>query len=82
MDEIEFAFHDSFKPRWGPRSTLLCPKSEIKDSMGDSDQPWEDGISIVSEGRSVSLLKFGGSNEVCSFFPFCPACWDCMDTKG
>ncbi|KAK2768433.1 hypothetical protein FQN54_000288 [Arachnomyces sp. PD_36] len=63
MDENEAAFHDSFKPRWGPRATLICPTADVRDSVHGTDQPWEEGMSIVSEGRSVSLLKFGAKDE-------------------
>ena len=41
--------------------------------MHDAEQlqPWEDGLTLVSENRSVSLLEFGEVTEVRSLFLSC-----------
>jgi hypothetical protein len=73
MNETEIAFHNSFKPRWGGTSTLICATNDVKKSVPEGDDGhadkhrWEEGTSIVSEGRNIGFLKFGTGDEVCLF---------------
>ena len=65
MTQHDAAFHDSFKPRWGPMDTLICAKSGMmNDPKPNTCRRWEKGISVTSEGRDIALLKFTQKLEV------------------
>lgn len=64
MDQKEMAFHDSFKPRWGPMDTLVCAKDDMKPLSG-AEQRWPERFSVFSEGRDISVMDYDPSSNVC-----------------
>lgn len=70
MDAIEHAFHNSFKPSWGPDSTLVYAAPPNTKPFGRSSRRARDGDGllaiqkggVVSESRDIRFAKF--SNEV------------------
>ena len=70
MDDDERAFHDSFKPSWGPDGTLVYAAPPNTNPFGRSSRRirHEDDLldiqkgGVVSENRDVHFAKF--SNEV------------------
>ncbi|KAL1999630.1 hypothetical protein VTN02DRAFT_4254 [Thermoascus thermophilus] len=63
LTEDDIAFHHSFKPRWGPMNSVICAKNDMRETLPDPDKPWEQGISVTSEGRDVVLLAFNKAPE-------------------
>lgn len=64
MDQKDLAFHDSFKPRWGPMDSLVCAKDDIKPLSG-AEQRWQERFSVFSEGRDIAVMDFNQSSSVC-----------------
>ena len=69
MNEVEQAFHDSYKPSWGPGSILMYSKpSQLGLSASKSTQTR--GIALVekdtlsSDGREIALAKLTSSENV------------------
>ncbi|KAL4798718.1 nuclear protein 96-domain-containing protein [Aspergillus venezuelensis] len=60
MSKDDLDFHHSFKPRWGPRNSLVCAKNEMSDHRY-GDLHWREKLSVTSEGRDVALLASGQS---------------------
>lgn len=67
MDQRDLAFHDSFKPRWGPMDSLLCAKDDIKPLSG-AEQRWQERFSVFSEGRDVAVMDYKSSSSVSANF--------------
>ncbi|OJJ49056.1 hypothetical protein ASPZODRAFT_1385725 [Penicilliopsis zonata CBS 506.65] len=65
LTESDLAFHHSFKPRWGPMDTFICAKNDMRERLPDPNEPWEQGISVTSEGRDIVLLAFNKPDESC-----------------
>ena len=61
MTSDDIAFHQTFKPRWGPMDTLICAQSTV--GMTEADGSWVQGMSIASEGRDVSFLVHEGNQD-------------------
>lgn len=64
LTEDDIAFHHSFKPRWGPMDSIICAKNDMRNTLPDPGEPWEQGFSITSEGRDIVLLAFNKTPEV------------------
>jgi len=64
LTEDDIAFHHSFKPRWGLMDSIICAKNDMRETLPDPSEPWEQGISVTSEGRDVVLLAFNKAPEV------------------
>lgn len=64
MDEKDIAFHDSFKPRWGPMDSLVCAKDDME-PLASADQRWQERFSIFSEGRDIAVMGYNQSSSVC-----------------
>lgn len=64
LTEDDIAFHHSFKPRWGPMDSIICARNDMRHSLPEPGEPWEQGLSITSEGRDVVLLAFNRTPEV------------------
>jgi nuclear pore complex protein Nup98-Nup96 len=69
MTDMEAAFHDSFKPTWGPDGTLVyAPPPNNKFGRSSRRARERNGIltiqkgAIVSANRDIRFAKF--SNEV------------------
>lgn len=70
MDDKERAYHDSFKPSWGPDGTLVYAAPPNTKPFGRSSRRVRDSDGlltvqkggVVSENRDVRFAKF--SNEV------------------
>ncbi|KAJ5544262.1 hypothetical protein N7513_007073 [Penicillium frequentans] len=58
MDEKDFAFHESFKPRWGPMDTIICAKDDLHEPFSDTNNRWKERYSIFSEARDVTILGY------------------------
>lgn len=67
MDQRDVAFHDSFKPRWGPMDTLVCAKDDMKPLSG-AEERWQERFSVFSEGRDIAVMVFNKSSSVCVGF--------------
>lgn len=65
MDAKDVAFHDSFKPRWGPMDSLVCAKSDME-PLSDADQRWQERFSVFSEARDVAVMGYNQSSDVCA----------------
>ncbi|KAL1870974.1 hypothetical protein Plec18167_007281 [Paecilomyces lecythidis] len=63
LTEDDIAFHHSFKPRWGPMDSIICARNDMRHSLPEPGEPWEQGLSITSEGRDVVLLAFNKTPE-------------------
>ncbi len=74
MDPIEQDFHESYKPAWGPGSTLLyaisgkVDSSQSKSTISDSILNHEK-LAIVSEGRDIRFAKMAVSRQVSKLCP-------------
>lgn len=66
MSESDAAFHDSFKPRWGPMDSLICAKNDMGDTILGVNQTWKEIFSVFSEERDISVMTYNQSGEVCS----------------
>lgn len=66
MDQRDVAFHDSFKPRWGPMDTLVCA-DDMKFLFG-AEERWQERFSVFSEGRDVAVMGFNKCSSVCVGF--------------
>lgn len=64
MDAKDVAFHDSFKPRWGPMDSLVCAKSDME-PLPDADQRWQERFSVFSEARDIAVMGYNQSSNVC-----------------
>lgn len=64
MDQRDVAFHDSFKPRWGPMDTLVCAKDDMKPLSG-AEERWQERFSVFSEGRDIAVMDFNKASSVC-----------------
>ncbi|KAJ5168383.1 uncharacterized protein N7482_003977 [Penicillium canariense] len=58
MDKTDAAFHDSFKPRWGPMDSIVCAKNNMTEPLSESSQRWKERFSVFSEGRDVAVLRY------------------------
>lgn len=65
MSESDAAFHDSFKPRWGPMDSLVCAKSDMEDTILGVNQTWKESFSILSEERDIAVMAYNQPGEVC-----------------
>ena len=69
MTEVDQAFHESYKPNWGPGSTLLYA---ISNDMGMThDKSVQTGPvlqgtkgTLISEGRDIRVTKFAITTNV------------------
>jgi nuclear pore complex protein Nup98-Nup96 len=64
MDEKDTAFHESFKPRWGPMDTIICAKDDLNEPFSDTNTRWKERYSIFSEARDVTILGYNPPTEV------------------
>ncbi|KAI2676332.1 hypothetical protein DTO013E5_4580 [Penicillium roqueforti] len=64
MSESDAAFHDSFKPRWGPMDSLICVKNDMGDTILGVNQTWKESFSIFSEDRDIAVMTYNQSSEV------------------
>ncbi|OQE43734.1 hypothetical protein PENCOP_c003G08236 [Penicillium coprophilum] len=62
MSESDAAFHDSFKPRWGPMESLICAKNDMDTILG-VNQTWKESFSIFSEERDIAVMTYNQSGE-------------------
>ena len=70
MDSKDKAFHQSIKPHWGPRGTLIyaMPSSSplIQSRRGGSDHPeralLNDKGALVSQGKDVRFASLNAGN--------------------
>ncbi|KAJ5221594.1 uncharacterized protein N7469_010481 [Penicillium citrinum] len=58
MNHKDAAFHDSFKPRWGPMDSLVCAKNDFTEPISDVNTRWQESFSVFSEGRDIAILKY------------------------
>lgn len=65
MDKKDAAFHDSFKPRWGPMDALVCAKNDMTGTISEVHTRWHERFSIFSEGRDITVMKYNQTGEVC-----------------
>lgn len=65
MSESDAAFHDSFKPRWGPMDSLVCAKNDMEDTILGVNQTWKERFSVFSEERDIAVMTYNQSGEVC-----------------
>ncbi|KAJ5393750.1 uncharacterized protein N7487_011391 [Penicillium crustosum] len=63
MSESDAAFHDSFKPRWGPMDSLICAKNDMGDTILGVNQTWKEIFSVFSEERDISVMTYNQSGE-------------------
>ncbi|KAJ5264411.1 hypothetical protein N7505_008332 [Penicillium chrysogenum] len=63
MSESDAAFHDSFKPRWGPMDSLVCAKNDMEDTILGVNQTWKETFSIFSEERDIAVMAYNQSGE-------------------
>lgn len=56
MNEQDAAFHDSFKPRWGPMDSLVCAKNDFSKPVSGIKNRWQEMVSVFSEGRDIAIL--------------------------
>ncbi|KAJ5521898.1 hypothetical protein N7527_006013 [Penicillium freii] len=64
MSESDAAFHDSFKPRWGPMDSLVCAKNDMEDTILGVNQTWKESFSVFSEDRDIAVMTYNPSGEV------------------
>ncbi|CAI7637015.1 unnamed protein product [Penicillium discolor] len=64
MSESDAAFHDSFKPRWGPMDSLVCAKNDMEDTILGVNQTWKESFSVFSEERDIAVMTYNQSGEV------------------
>ncbi|KGO78408.1 Peptidase S59, nucleoporin [Penicillium italicum] len=64
MSESDAAFHDSFKPRWGPMDSLVCAKNDVEDTLLGVNQTWKESFSVFSEERDIAVMTYNRSGEV------------------
>ena len=73
MNEQERAFHDSFKPSWGPGSILMYSKpSQLGQPVSKSTQTGavvlrETGT-LSSDGEEIALAKLVAPQDVSRFY--------------
>lgn len=65
MNETDAQFHDSFKPRWGPRDTIVCAKNDMTESISGVNNRWQERFTVFSEERDVAVLERTRSVLVC-----------------
>lgn len=70
MDENDVAFHDSFKPRWGPQDTLVCGKTDMQETISEVSQTWQEKFTVFSEGGDVAVMTYNKNSEVCLLFTY------------
>ncbi|CAG8077594.1 unnamed protein product [Penicillium olsonii] len=63
MTESDAAFHDSFKPRWGPMDSLVCARNDMQETISEVDQTWKESVTVFSEERSIAVMTYSKSNE-------------------
>ncbi|CAI7569738.1 unnamed protein product [Penicillium glandicola] len=63
MSESDAAFHDSFKPRWGPMDSLICEKNDMEETILGVNKTWKESFSIFSEERDISVMTYNRSSE-------------------
>ncbi|CAG8357903.1 unnamed protein product [Penicillium salamii] len=63
MTESDAAFHDSFKPRWGPMDSLVCARNDMQETISEVDQTWKESYTIFSEERSIAVMAYNKSSE-------------------
>lgn len=66
MTETEAAFHDSFKPRWGPKDSIVCAKNDLNETIADTEHGWKESFSVFSEARDIAVMTYNKGSEVCS----------------
>jgi nuclear pore complex protein Nup98-Nup96 len=64
MTEIDAAFHDSFKPRWGPQDSLVCGKTDMQETISEVSQTWQEKFNVFSEGGDVAVMTYNKTSEV------------------
>lgn len=74
MTEVDRVFHQSFKPSWGPESTLLYAmptKIDLSKSKSAQNEPQflDQKGCFISEGKDVRLAKFAVQHPVSSLVP-------------
>ncbi|OGE51926.1 hypothetical protein PENARI_c011G00527 [Penicillium arizonense] len=63
MTEIDAAFHDSFKPRWGPQDSLVCGKTDMQETISEVSQTWQEKFTVFSEGGDVAVMTYNKTSE-------------------
>ncbi|KAJ5923556.1 hypothetical protein N7454_008801 [Penicillium verhagenii] len=58
MDETDSAFHESFKPRWGPMDSIICAKNDLNEPLSEINHQWRERYSVFSEARDVTVLGY------------------------
>lgn len=56
MNQEDAAFHDSFKPRWGPFNSIVCAKNNFSKPLSGINNRWKEVVSVFSEGRDIAIL--------------------------
>ncbi|KAJ5089638.1 hypothetical protein N7532_008322 [Penicillium argentinense] len=72
MDQADAAFHDSFKPRWGPMDSLICAKNDMADPISDIYTRWQESFSVFSEQRDIAVMKSNQTGQVRRHLMFNP----------
>lgn len=67
---MDSAFHDSFKPRWGPMDSLVCAQNDMTEPIPGTNNRWLERFSVFSEGRDVAVLDYNRPIEVCTTLIF------------
>ncbi|KAJ5093555.1 hypothetical protein N7456_009416 [Penicillium angulare] len=63
MDQKDLAFHESFKPRWGPMDSIVCAKGDFTAPIEGTGNRWNERFSIFSEGRDVAVMDYSQPTE-------------------
>jgi len=64
MTESDAAFHDSFKPRWGPMDSLVCARNDMQETISEVHQTWKENFTVFSEERDIAVMTYNKSGEV------------------
>ena len=65
MNQPDLDSHDSFKPRWGPRDTIVCAKNDMTGPIASAKNRWQECFSVFSEGRDIAVLENIRPVQVC-----------------
>ncbi|KAJ5595273.1 uncharacterized protein N7459_001481 [Penicillium hispanicum] len=63
MDKSDAAFHESFKPRWGPMDSIVCAKDDMTEPLSGAANRWQERFSVFSEGRDIAVMTFNASSH-------------------
>jgi nuclear pore complex protein Nup98-Nup96 len=64
MTESDAAFHDSFKPRWGPMDSIICAPNDMQETISEVQQTWKESFTVFSEERDIAVMTYNKSSEV------------------